>query len=120
MKTLLLLLFVFIQDTLLTAQTIHTGNITAAIKNENQQALENVTVQLMNSKDTSLVKVALTDNKGIAEFEHILFGTYLIKATMVNHTGQYSAPFTLSAGQSSARRTGCIKPAIFRDERGRG
>ena len=82
--------------TTLTAQTINTGKITATVKNENQHAMENATVQLLKSKDSSLVKVAITDNKGVAEFEHIIFGYYLLKATMVNHAPLYSAPVTLS------------------------
>ena len=37
-------------------------------------ALENATVELIKAKDSSLVKVAITDKNGIAEFEKISFG----------------------------------------------
>jgi iron complex outermembrane receptor protein len=70
------------------------GKITASIHN-NQQAAENATVELRNAKDSSLVKLAITDKTGIAEFENIRFGTYIIKVTMVNFAMQYSAPFRI-------------------------
>lgn len=95
------LFFFFLTATTLRAQTIHTGKISATVKNENQNVLPNATVHLLKSKDSSLVKVAITDNNGVAEFEHLAFGNYLLKATMVNHVPQFSAPVTLSAIQSN-------------------
>ncbi len=92
MKTLLLFSFL-LSLCVVTAQTINTGKITATVKNESEQVLENATVQLIKSNDSSLVKAAITDNNGVAEFEHIAFGSYRIKATMVNYTTQYSAVF---------------------------
>ena len=103
MKTILLLFFILTSISALTAQTIITGNITATVKDENQKPLENATVQLIKSKDSSLVKVAITDNRGVAEFEHIAFGSYLITATMVNHANQYSALFTVSSNEITVR-----------------
>ena len=103
MKTILLLFFVLILSAELNAQPSNTGKITTTIKNENQQALENATVQLVKSKDSSLIKTALTDNKGIAEFEHIAFGSYLVKSSMVNHTSQYSVVFNITPGEPTAR-----------------
>src|SRR5437868_5654998 len=97
MKRILVLLVV-ISFTRLCAQTTNTGNITVTVRNENKDALENTTVQLIKGADSSLVKVAITDGQGIAEFEHIAFGSYLIKATMVNYTAAYSALFNVSSG----------------------
>jgi iron complex outermembrane receptor protein len=103
MKKILALFFVLIPVTSLTAQTINTGNITATVQNENQQALENATVTLIRSKDSSPVKVAITDNKGMAEFEHVVAGSYLLKATMVNYATQYSALFNVSSNESTVQ-----------------
>ena len=99
MRAVLLGFFVFTSVTAITAQTINTGNISVTVKSENQHPLENVTVQLIKSKDSSLVKAAITDSKGEAEFEHIVFGSYLAKATMVNHATRYSAVFNVSPGE---------------------
>ncbi len=72
------------------------GSVSVAIVNDQQSPLENATVELLKSKDSSLVKVALTDKKGIAEFENIPFGNYLARATMVNYSALYSSSFELS------------------------
>src|SRR6185503_14875523 len=101
MKPIMVAFLILALVTTLTAQTINTGNITVTVKNENQHLLENATVQLINGKDSSLVKVALTDNNGVAEFEHIVFGSYLIKATMVHYAPLYSALFNVSANEST-------------------
>lgn len=73
------------------------GKITIVIVNAQQAALENATVELLKSKDSSLVKAAVTDAVGVAEFEQIPFNNYLVRVTMVNHIPAYSSPFTLSA-----------------------
>jgi iron complex outermembrane recepter protein len=98
MKTITSMLFLFIA-TFAAAQENSRGKITASVRN-NQQAAENATVELRYAKDSALVKLALTDKTGIAEFENIRFGTYIIKVTMVNFSMQYAPAFSLSAAQS--------------------
>lgn len=79
------------------------GKITVVIVNENQSALENATVELLKSKDSSLVKAAVTDAVGVAEFVQIPWNDYLLRVTMVNHNTAYSSPFTLSAASPELR-----------------
>jgi len=55
---------------------------------------------LLKSVDSSLVKISLTDKAGIAEFEKIRFGSYIVKATMSNYAVELSKPFTSSAEQA--------------------
>lgn len=73
------------------------GRISVTIKNDQQAALENVTVELLRGKDSSLVKTGLSDKNGLAEIENVLFGEYIIRAGMVNFGPGYSIPFILSA-----------------------
>ncbi|GAB2840032.1 TonB-dependent receptor domain-containing protein [Ferruginibacter profundus] len=80
------------------AQENSKGKITAGIR-INQQAAENATVELRKAKDSSLVKISLTDKSGIAGFENIRFDNYFIKITMVNFATQYSPAFSLTAEQ---------------------
>ena len=80
------------------AQENNKGKITAVIHNNRQAPVENATVELLKAKDSSLVKASLTDKNGLAEFENISFGEYLLKATLINYTPQYAA-FNLSAAQ---------------------
>jgi len=76
------------------------GKISVMIVNDQQSGLENATAGLLKSKDSSLVKIALTDKNGVAEFENIRFGTFLLKISMVDHASTYSSPFELSATES--------------------
>ena len=81
----------------------NTGVVTAIIKSNQNIPLENATVELLKSKDSSLVKLAVSDNKGDAEFLHIAFGTYIIKVTMINYAPLTSDAFTLSSVKSSSK-----------------
>ena len=77
------------------------GSVKVNIVNDEQAALENATVELIQKKDSSLVKAGITDKNGLAELENIRFGDYLLRVTMVNHSTQYSSSFSLTAEQSS-------------------
>ena len=79
-------------------QETNRGRIAVTVLNEKNESLENVTVELLKANDSSLVKVALTDKAGIAEFEKINFGSYLFKTSFTNYAIDYSKPFTSSAG----------------------
>jgi len=78
------------------------GKVSVIIMNEQQSALENSNVELLRSKDSGLVKIAITDKNGIAEFENIVFGNYLLRISMIGYDRQYSAGFSLSADQPLA------------------
>jgi Outer membrane receptor proteins, mostly Fe transport len=80
-------------------QIASTGKIKATVWNDQHIPVENVTVQLMNIADSSLLKVAITDKEGVADFEHIHFGNFFLKITAINFAPEYSAPFILSADQ---------------------
>jgi len=82
------------------AQENSRGKITTTILNNQQLPVENTTVELRKAKDSALVKVAVTDKTGLAEFENIRYGDYLIKASIVNYKTQYSTVFSLSASQN--------------------
>ena len=95
-KLVVACLCVFI-STILWGQAKERGKITGKIVDEQQKPLQGVTAELLRSKDSSLVKVAVSDRAGIFEYENILFGSYIIKVSHVNHEKQFSKLFTLSA-----------------------
>ncbi len=99
MRPLLTILFITILLSA-NAQESSRGKLTATVLNSQQVPAENVTVELRKAKDSSLVKIAVTDKKGQAEFENIRFGTYFIKASLVNHITGSSAMVVLSAEKS--------------------
>jgi outer membrane receptor protein involved in Fe transport len=83
------------------AQTSPKGKVSITIINEQKAALEGATVELLRSKDSGLIKAAITDKAGLAEFEPAILQTYLVRASNVGHQVQYSQPFTLSAEQTN-------------------
>lgn len=104
MKQLILLTAVFLSGVIVIAQSPSgTGKLSVIILNEKQAALENATVELLRSKDSSLVKVAIPDKTGLALFENIRFGSFILRASMVNYTTYYSPVFSLSAEQPEYR-----------------
>lgn len=83
---------------LLCAITIATrsqGKIELSLLNEQGQALPHASVELLRAADSTLLKTALSDEQGLAFFEAIAPGRYLLRATAVNHAPAYSAPFLL-------------------------
>ena len=72
------------------------GSLSITIKNEAQTAIENATVELIKNNDSSLVKIAITNSKGLADFDNVVFGEYRIRVSLVNYETKYSAPFKLS------------------------
>ncbi len=82
------------------AQKATPGKISVVIVNDQQQPAENATVQLLKAKDSALVKVAITDKDGAADFDNISFGTYILKVSMVNFQNYFSAAFEVSTEKS--------------------
>src|SRR6185369_6559327 len=76
------------------------GKISVTILNDQQSGVENATVELLRAKDSSLVKVAITDKNGLAEFENIRFGNYILKANNAGKLAQLSSSFSLSSDQT--------------------
>jgi hypothetical protein len=101
MKTLISFLFATI-PLFATAQHQQVGKITAGIRNNQQAPAENATVELLKAKDSALIKAGLTGKDGQVEFEHTAFGTYIVKASLVNFATQYSAPFELNTAFANA------------------
>jgi iron complex outermembrane receptor protein len=93
---IILLCFCTIQ---LMAQNRGNCKITTVIINEKNNPIENTGVELVKSKDSSLVKFAFIDKNGLVEFENIRPGSYRIKVSLVNYTTHLSIPFTVAADE---------------------
>lgn len=73
------------------------GKISGSIKDGgNQKIIDAASVSLLKAKDSSLVKVAVTDKDGNFSFENIKDGSYLVLATSVGHTKTYSSKITIA------------------------
>ncbi|MBD0377570.1 MAG: carboxypeptidase regulatory-like domain-containing protein, partial [Flavisolibacter sp.] len=100
MQKIVLLIFVLCIS-LFTFSQNQKGSVTLSIINDQKAPLENVTVELLRSKDSALVKAALSDKSGTASFENIALGTYLAKATMVGYLPRHTTSFSLSEEQAT-------------------
>lgn len=90
-RSTLLTLFFLIASKFLIAQGVEEGSITGTITDGgDQKIIDAATVSLFKVKDSSLVKINLTDKKGNFSFEHVVFGNYYLLATSTGHLKTYS------------------------------
>jgi outer membrane receptor protein involved in Fe transport len=98
MKTRLLLLFCLCVSLFLSAQSpTEKGKVSIRILNDQKLPIENATAELLRSKDSSLVKTAISDNNGFVEFANLSFNTYLVKITSVSHATLFTSSFTINS-----------------------
>lgn len=96
MRNVLLVLCSLLVAAAARSQSDRQGKISLVIRGAGQP-VENATVTLVRSKDSALVKVALSRPDGTIEFENISFDTYVIRVSSVNFVNLTSQPFTLHA-----------------------
>ena len=105
MRGILLVLIVFFSTLKIAAQPpVKPGDkIIVPVTNAQRAAIANATVELLRASDLALVKVGITDSTGMATFEQVNDGVYLLRVTVVNYQPQYSnpvqIPLTTSAEQ---------------------
>ncbi|MBO9201667.1 MULTISPECIES: outer membrane beta-barrel family protein [Niastella] len=74
-----------------------TGKISGVITDDNAQAVESASASLQRAKDSSLVKVAVSDRYGLFEFENLPEGDYFVTVTAVGFAKASSKRFILSS-----------------------
>jgi iron complex outermembrane receptor protein len=80
------------------AQTL-TGLVKGSVTDEYDKAIDIVTVSLLKSADSSLVKAALTDSAGNFEIQQDKQGEFLLAYTCMGYKNAFSTSFKLEAGQ---------------------
>jgi iron complex outermembrane recepter protein len=79
------------------AQTNSAGKVYGSIKDGGiQKTIDAASVSLLKAKDSSLVKVAVTDKDGNFSIENVKDGLYLVMATSIGHVKTYSHVFSVS------------------------
>lgn len=66
------------------------SRVKGEVKDESQKPLQGITVSLLRSKDSSLVKAAITDKSGGYLFESVKDGSYLLGISAVGYQKSYS------------------------------
>ena len=73
----------------------------AGMVGSNKKPLEAVTVSVLKTTDSSLVKTAVTDKAGHFTVNNLPAGKYLVVASSVNYQKKYSAAFEIKAETTS-------------------
>ena len=77
------------------------GKIFIVVVNDQNAPVENATVELLNTKDSSLLKTSLSDSQGMAVFQGVAFNSYMVRVTSIGMMTAYTEPFDLGASKSS-------------------
>jgi iron complex outermembrane receptor protein len=101
MKKIVLAVVCLFYAAVMYAQTNIRSSISVLIVGEQKQAIENATVELLREKDSSLVKAAISDRNGLAEFAGIRAGHYRIRVSIINYVTQYGSVFSTGEAQPS-------------------
>lgn len=81
------------------AQTTNRG--VKGMVNDGDKAVEAATISLLKSKDSSLVKVMVTDRAGKFEFDNPKTGNYLVMVSAVGYKKTYSPAFEINEANPS-------------------
>jgi len=77
------------------------GRISGTLLDEHSKPMMFATTSLLNAKDSSIVKGAISNEAGLYAFEHVKDGQYLIKVTTVGYDKTVSKPFSISPSSKS-------------------
>lgn len=113
MKRLTIILGIILCSAAAFAQDIRRGKITLTITDQKQVPLPAVTAELRKAKDSQLVKIAITEINGAAEFEQIPFGKYFIKLSAINFTSQTTVAELTEAQSTIQLPSVSLAPAII-------
>jgi hypothetical protein len=81
------------------AQTDSKATVSGTVVDAAGKPMEFVTMLLLSSTDSTLVKGAVTDTSGKYEFENTQAGTYLVAANMVGYQKTFTTSFILKENQ---------------------
>ena len=105
MQKVLLFFLIFTLSTVLLAQPAQPGidKLLVPVVNDKQLPVADATVELLRSKDSVLIKAAITDTSGLASFQQVAAGVYLLRVSSVNYGTHYSSPVQVLADESNER-----------------
>ena len=87
------------------------ASISGSVKDKNGKALQSVTVSLLHSQDSSLVKTDITDAKGEFEINSSKEGNFLLSYSSVGFEKLYSEVFAKKADQKIDAKPVSMSPA---------
>src|SRR6476469_7763167 len=85
----------------LAASSQSAAKISGMVNDAEGRPVSSATISLLRLKDSSLLKVALSDKNGRYEFENIKEGNYLLNVTSVGYGKVFSSPLQLAGSDLS-------------------
>lgn len=82
--------------------------ISGIVKDEKGKGLEKTTVSLLRAKDSSVIKLAVTNNDGFFSFQSAA-GNYLLSTSHIGYTNSYSKVFEVAGGDITLPEIGMSK-----------
>ncbi len=102
-----LLIAILCVPTCLSAQAPQTGKISGSIKSADDKAIDAATISLLKAKDSSIVKISVSDKAGNFEFENIKAGNYFLTAEAVGYNKYTSTAIVLTAEKPVVQAVDC-------------
>lgn len=87
------------------------GKVSGSVLDAANSPLVSATISLLKSKDSSLVKTAVSGKDGRYEFDNLADGEYLLLATSSGMEKRYSKPVTVAASAVTAE-TLALQPVV--------
>ncbi len=87
-------------------------NVNGVVKDGANKPISGVTVSLLQSKDSNLIKTEITDEKGNYNLPVKLPGTYLLSYTNLGFEKVYSKSFVLKENSQLQMQDVILKPAV--------
>ncbi len=103
MKKLVLISLLFIFCKITSAQQFNSGKISLIVSGDKQNKLENASVLLLKAQDSSVFKTAISDKEGLAEFDHLPAGNYLLRISSTGYEEKYSELVSVSSERPTAK-----------------
>src|SRR5215831_11605761 len=75
--------------------------VTGIIKSQDNKVIEAATVSLLATRDSSIVKIALTDKSGVFEFEKIKGDNYLLRVDALGYKKFFSNTIAIALGKTT-------------------
>ena len=77
------------------------GKISGIITDESQKPVQSASVSLLRAKDSSLVKIAVTNKEGKYEFENIIEGKFLLLVSSVGFQKRFGQSLEITSENST-------------------
>jgi iron complex outermembrane receptor protein len=95
MRYIIIVSFILCFCNSISGQTRLSSQVATKVLDEKQNPVEGATVSLLNSKDSSLVKINISEKDGSVMFENMKEGSYIISATSLGFKKALSPPFVV-------------------------